>query len=403
MNKTTRFNWHNHGLLLFVAVTFGVSLSYLGISYFNQQSRAAALPLLQYISPDRTDLNDLPKYPICPHLITATVDGKEALQDLCTGLYWAQNDSTEKKNREHITSNDTNSPYVITKKVDKNVLGNNWYEAMGINPNGTQSARICPESFRLPTPDELLTLAFIPCGEIKYCENSTSAPILCQEDTDCARPPVASRVCSEGLTISCSIDRDCMDRGAGLCTDVKNLAYCSNNPSRSCDTTVTTSCDTRNAQNVIIPRGDGNCTPKTYSCVHDACSPIVRSFGSFKYTNLNNNPGTEASVNPTKRLLADGSYWTNRQIDQINGSQCTTHTGLSCADNAKCVGTCGLDNKCSNDSSVYCGGNDGQCNFGICRPFESAISVNLKYGTVNNPIMGKETLMNVRCVYEPPQ
>jgi len=412
MTKLKQFNWHRHGLLLFVAVSFGVGLSYIGINYFDHPSRAAALPLLQYVSPDRSEAGASPKYPICPHLVDATVDGTAVLQDLCTDLYWSRLDNTTTGSRDHITSNDPQSPFFVTKKETRSVLGNTWYEAFGKKADGTPVANpACSGKYRLPTPDELLTLAFVPCGAIKYCENSADAPTLCQTESDCAVPKSSNnKVCSDGLTISCSVDKDCMDRGAGFCSPINTLAYCSNNPSRSCNTNISTSCDTTDVNGNTVAKGDGDCTPRRYSCVPDACSPIVRGFGTYKYSNLSVNPGTEAAVSPTKRLLGDGSYWTNRQLDEIKGSQCTANTAVSCSTPADCAGECvanvPVDPKeptkrhCTNDTSVSCL-TVAQCDFGMCKPFESAVSVNLKYGTVNNPIMGKETLLNVRCIYQP--
>lgn len=339
MKSAPKFYWNKHGLLLFVAVTFGVSLSYLGLSYFNHQTRAAALPLLQYLSPDR--IESPPKYPICPHLVDATIPGSSvtAYQDLCTGLYWATNDTGK------------------TTIGSLTIAGTSWQNAEASCPQS-------PVKFALPTADQLLTLSYIPCGEIRYCENSGTAPIFCSADRDC--PQVKAKYCSDAKTISCNTESDCVKLGAGTC--------------------------------------ESPTTDTHYSCVADACSPIARKFGSYQGTVA---PLLNSGTNKLK-INADGSYWTRQEVDGLQGKQCSTNPSVSCTTDASCRGTCGNVvaatgfGTCSNSSDIKCD-EDTDCSIGSCELNESAVSVNLKYGTVNNPIMGKNTLLNVRCVYEPPQ
>lgn len=410
--KNPKFNWHQHGLLLFVAVTFGVSLSYVGINYFDHQTRAAALPLLQYLSPDRGEVGTEPKYPICPHLVdaTITVAGQQlnVFQDLCTDLYWAKDD---------------------TVVAGASYVGSDWHHAAAKRLDG--SSVFCPTNFELPTSDQLLTLAYIPCGEIKYCENSANAPIFCSEDNNCPQvrgTATKPKVCSEASTIACANDVDCVKQGAGVCVD---LGYCENNPTRSCATTVSTSCDTKNAAGVTVSKGDGNCEPKHYSCIADSCSPIARRFGSYQGTSLNKTTqGTHPNVpNVTTsktKINADASYWTRQEVDGLQGKQCSNGPSVSCTTDANCRGTCQnvgstLDQtggsalrtvngvlgsyldagQCSNAKDVKCFAST-DCNIGACELNESAVSVNLKYGTVNNPVMGKNTILNVRCIYNSP-
>lgn len=120
----------------------GVSIGYVGISTWDKYSEAQLYNLTQYFSGIEGDELDK-QLPACPKLVRVEgVSGAIILKDECTNLYWHNID-------------------LPLEDISGNREGYTWYEAEAFCENlATSDGR---SLFRLPTADELFSLATTPC------------------------------------------------------------------------------------------------------------------------------------------------------------------------------------------------------------------------------------------------
>ncbi len=149
-----QFKIHNMPQL-FLAVTLGVSFSYLGIATFDKVIEAQ-LPLSVYLGTSEQRV-----YPECPRLVKVEgASGAVIMKDECTNLYWHNLDLP-----------------VLTSTGA--MQGYTWGEAR----ERCENLAIAPGRgplFRLPTADELLSLVEIGQGE---CLNGSCSPITRPNET----------------------------------------------------------------------------------------------------------------------------------------------------------------------------------------------------------------------------